>query len=439
MTRPTRRALLLLAAGLPVAALPMLFHGRFAALSVAWLAATALLLGIDAALALRRGEWRVDVVVPDTLFLGDADPLRVELLALRPSLVKEVELRCDLDELFVPADSIPLAVGEDGAARAEIPLAPRRRGRGHVDALWLRWRGPLALIERTLRHRLDRAVPVVPNVRAVRQAAMKLSRASASWAGRKPERYVGDGSEFDSLREYAPGFDPRTIDWKASARHQKLLARELRAERNHQLVLALDCGTRMREPIDGLSRLDRGVNAALLLAWVGVKHGDRVGLFAFDSHPRAFEPPRAGHAAFDRLRRQTAELFASTEASNYTLGLTHLAQKLPRRALIVLFTDFADSIGAELLVENVARLAKRHVVLFVALKDPELERIALAEPRAAPDLFRAVAAEELLRDRADVLQRVARLGVHVIDARAADVTSRLINVYLEMKRRELVA
>jgi uncharacterized protein (DUF58 family) len=439
VTRPTRAALLATSAGLPLAVLPLLLGGRFAALSGAWLVGVALLIALDAALALRGREWRIEVEVPDTLYLGDPDPMEATLRADRPALVRAVEVGFDLDPRFVPAETITLPVGDDGLARARVPLLPRRRGSAKVEAIWLRWRGPLSLVERTRRHALDVVVPIVPNVRAVRQAALKLSRASASFAGLKAERFLGDGSEFDSLREYEPGFDPRTIDWKASARHRTLLARQLRAERNHQLVLALDCGERMREPIDGLSRLDRAVNAALLLSWVGLKHGDRVGCFAFDSHPRAFEPPRSGAGAFDRIRRRTAELHASGEASNYTLGLVHLAQRLPRRALVVLFTDFSDQIGAELLVENVGRLAKRHVVLFVALKDPELERLALAAPADAPAVYRSVAAEELLRDRAEVLEKVARLGVKVLDARAADVTSRLVNSYLEMKRRELVA
>lgn len=444
MIVPTKRALQLVAAGLPLSVVPVVVAPRLWPIGVAFLVAVGVLLLLDALLCTRGDAWRIELALPDTLYMGDPDPMEAELSVPTREFVRRVELCFDVDALLAPPMPITVALvrttgSARRSARVSIPLLPTRRGTAAVEALWLRWHGPFELVRRMLRRSLEKKIAIVPNVRAVHAAALQLARTSAAWAGRKPERFLGDGSEFEALREFQPGFDVRTLDWKASARHATLLCREMRAERNHQLVVALDCGQRMREPIDGMSRLDRAINAALVLTWTGLKHGDRVGLFAFDAEPRAFEPPLAGAASFGRIRRRTAALDASTDASNYTLGLTHLVQKLKRRALVILFTDFADAIGAELLVENVARLARRHVVLFVTLRDPELEGIALAEPKNAAALHRAVAAEDLLRDRAQVLERVARLGVHVLDARAEQVTSRLVNRYLDMKRRELVS
>jgi uncharacterized protein (DUF58 family) len=439
MPHPTPRTLLLLAASLPLSFAPVLLGpatwwlgaAAVAALLIAWL--------VDLLRGARPRDWSVTARVPATLFIGDPDPLAFDVALARPGAARAARLRVDLGERFAPAATVALDLDERGGRSLAVPLAPYGRGIGRVDAVWIEWEGPLRLVRRTLRIALDKEVAIVPNLRAVHAAALELGRAASSISGRKPERFHGDGSEFESLREFEPGFDARTLDWKASARHLRLLSREFRAERNHQLVITLDCGQRMREPIDGVPRLDRAINAALMLAFVGLKHGDQVGLFAFDATPRLFEPPLAGLNTFGRLRRRSAELEASTDATNFTLGLTDLIGRLRRRALVILFTDFADSIGAELLVENVARLAKRHVVLFVAVRDAELERIARAAPRSERDLHRAVVAHDLLHDRAVVLQQVARLGVHVLDARADEVSSKLVNRYLEIQRRELVA
>lgn len=438
MIRPTRRAVLLLAAQLPFALLPFVLGPRWRGPWLLALAATAAVVAADALLARRRSALALTVRAPDHLFIGDPDPAQITLTTAPRGAPRTVAVRIEASERLEPPPTLELAFDATGVAHAELPLRPRSRGEATLTTAWLCWQGPFGLIERIAHQPLDRALLIVPDVRAVKAAAVALARRSP-WAGRKVERFQGDGSEFETLREFVPGFDPRTIDWKASARHLKLLARELRAERNHPLVIAFDTGQRMREPIDGVSRLDRAINAALLLGYVALKAEDRVALFAFDAGVRAFTPFFAGAAQFDRLRRAAAELETATVEANYTLGLTELTRRLARRSLVVVFTDFADAIGAELLVENLGRLARRHVVLLVAVRDAELDRIAGAEPADVQRLHQAVAAAELIRDRARVLEQVRRLGVLVLDAPAESVRVALIDRYLEVQRRELVA
>jgi uncharacterized protein (DUF58 family) len=105
---------------------------------------------------------------------------------------------------------------------------------------------------------------------------------------------------------------------------------------------------------------------------------------------------------------------------------------------VVVFTDFADSVQAELMVENLGRAARRHLLLFVALKDPGIEAIARAEPSDLDALHRAVVAEGMVRDRALVLRRLQRAGVHCLDSDPGRAPAALVNRYLDIKRRELV-
>ena len=128
----------------------------------------------------------------------------------------------------------------------------------------------------------------------------------------------------------------------------------------------------------------------------------------------------------------------SDRETNYTLGLTSIAQRLSRRSLIVVLTDFVDTVSAELMVENLDRLSRRHLVIFVALQDPGLAATADRQPATLLDLNRAVVAGGLLRDREVVLKRLRRLGIYPIDADPAAVSPRLINTYLDIKRRERI-
>jgi uncharacterized protein (DUF58 family) len=267
--------------------------------------------------------------------------------------------------------------------------------------------------------------------------AVRLNTRDALF-GSKAVLQLGDGSEFDALRDYAPGLDRRTIDWKHSARHRRLVSKEFRAERNHQIVLAFDTGYLMREPLAGIPKLDHAINAGLVLAYASLKSGDRVGLFGFDAKPRRYAAPLGGPRQFARLQREAAGLDYSAEEANFTLALADLAGRLSRRSLIVLTTEFIDTVTAELMLENVARLASRHLVLFVTLQDPDLPAIIDAPPRSFAGLARSVVADELRRDRLVVFERLRRLGVQCLEAPHNAIGIELINRYLAIKQRESI-
>jgi uncharacterized protein (DUF58 family) len=232
--------------------------------------------------------------------------------------------------------------------------------------------------------------------------------------------------------------DHRAMDWKHSARHRKLVCKEFRAERNHQIVIAVDTGYLMSEPLGGIPKLDHAINAALLLGYFSLRAGDRISLYAFDSKVRAFSEPQAGVGAFPRLQRMTADLDYQHDETNFTLALAELATRLRRRSLVVVLTDFVDSITAELMVENVQRLARRHLVLFVATRDPSLEAAATGMPVSVRDIGRSVVAGQFDREREVVIERLKRSGVHCIDSLPGQVSVDMLNRYLEIKRRELI-
>jgi uncharacterized protein (DUF58 family) len=314
-------------------------------------------------------------------------------------------------------------------SRSNPDVAARRawRTRTCAGAGRLAWRQRIAP--------LDAKTAITPDLDAIERVAERLFSRSFMH-GIKPMRDRGDGSEFDALAKFETGMDRRLIDWKQSARHQMLLAKEVRVERNHQLAFAIDTGRVMCEPVAGAPRVDWALNAALMLAYVGLKLGDRVSVFGFDARPTLATGFVSGPRAFAQLKLLTARIDYSTEETNHTLGLAALAERLQRRSMVVVFTDFADTISAELMIDNMARLARKHLLLFVAFRDEELESLAEARPQTPEDVSRAVVANGLLRERSLVIARLKRLGVHIVTAPVAKLGPELIAAYDALRRRE---
>lgn len=437
MTRPTRIALLLLFGALPLAAAPAVLG---ASLWTYWFVATvACLIGIaiDAALALPSRRLRIELATPEVLYSG-AEELGTISIEAQVAGAPAIEARVDVGPTLAAIPHLSLRFDEDRRATGTISLRPSRRGEATIDSVWLRWRGPLGLVERIRRIRYDRTIPVIPDIRSVRQEALRFFTHRQFLVGQKVQRYLGEGSEFESLKEYQPGYDPRGLDWKATARHRTLLVREFQAERNHPVVLAIDSGHLMREPIAGTPKIDLAINAALLLAYVALKSGDRVGMVGFDDGIRVAAAPRRGVGSFPRLQERCARLEYSDRETNFTLSVAQISQQVRRRSLVVFFTDFVDSITAELMLDNLRRIGKRHLLLFVRLRDPGLEEIRDRTPTDAGVVHRAQVADQLLRERAEVFAKLRRSGVQCLDLVPDDVSAGLVQKYLRIRNREMV-
>jgi uncharacterized protein (DUF58 family) len=437
MIRPTLRAVLIFAVGIPLALFVVIYDPPLWPLSFNYGLVALFVIGSDMALALSPRLLDVNVTVPDRLYIGEHGVIMVAIAAAGIRRATRFEAMAEQRGDVEPADVVAGDLAPAAAARIALPVVPRRRGRVDVDGVWLRWRGPLSLVEFRRRMPLNRTVDVLPNVRGVHGTTLQFFVQEAIY-GIKAQVQKGEGAEFEALREYAPGLDSRFIDWKHSARHHKLLCKEFRTERNHQVVMAFDTGHLMLDPVDGLARLDHAINAGLVLAWVSLQGGDLVGTFGFDARVRHFMGPVRGVSSFARLQRAVAELDYHYQETNFTLGLAGLNARLKRRALVILFTDFVDTITAELLIESMQRVANRHLVVFVTQRGSMLQRAVDAAPRRFVDVAEAVIAQDFLRERRVVFERLERLGIHCLDVPSQGLPVALINRYLMIKRRGLI-
>jgi len=433
---PTRRAIYLLLLGAPVALVLGLIRPTLWIVAPAWIALILIGLLLDAMLGANPRRLALAAEAPHQAGVGD--PFDLRLVATGPTVPLRAEMALALDERFAPggrlADEMLRASDSDGALVRTLSLAASRRGQARLETLWIRWAGPFGLVWKQRRFALDRVIAVVPSLRAVTEEGRRLFQRD-SWFGLRQQQRRGEGSEYEALAEYQPGMDRRAIDWNASARHVKLLAKEYRVERDNRVILAIDGGRTMAEPVGGMPRVDRAVSAALLLAFAGLKLGDRISLFSFAAKPQALTPAYMHVQDFPALQRAASLIDYAPVESNFTLALSTLGAQLNRRSLIILFTEFTDATSADLMIRAAGRLVKKHRLLFVVIRDDEVEEVERRRPESAADVTRANVAAAMLRDRQLVIARLQRLGADVIEVPADAMGASVVEAYLGIKRQ----
>ncbi len=392
---------------------------------------------VDAWLAGKVLRWGVDA--PADAEVGQ--PVRLSAHAVFANgKLGDAQLALAADPRLVEHGRAVIAVPrshEAGLWAGAMTITPTRRGTALLTTAWLKWQGPLGLGARQAVQALDQQVRIWPDLSPVRSPDLQTFLRNAQ-LGLINRRIRGEGTQFEALSEYEPGMDRRRIDWKASARHTRLFARENESERNNQIVFAFDCGQAMCEPVDGLPRIDRAVSAALTCGYVALKGGDKVALFGFARTPQIMTPFIGDPRAFHRLQSAAAGLDYQPVEPNFTLALATLTAKLKRRSLVVVFSDFTDPTAAELMVESLGRLSGKHLVLFVTMTDSEVEGLVAAHPGDIATLARSVTADSLAQQRKLVLTRLRRLGIDVLEAPWEGIGPRLIDRYLSIRSSEAI-
>jgi uncharacterized protein (DUF58 family) len=326
-----------------------------------------------------------------------------------------------------------------GHALVTYHVRPQRRGLYELGDHHLRWPTPLGLWQRQLTVASRHPVRVYPDVQAVRTYEL-LARQSLENRLVRTVRLRGGENEFEALRDYQRDDEYRAIDWKATARRQKLITREYQQERNQSVLCLLDCGRLMTAESQGLSQLDHALNAVLMLSHVATRAGDQVGLLAFDQRVRAYLPPQGGRRAAQRVVAASYDIHAEMVETDFEAAYGFLSQRLRKRSLVVLFTQVVDEVSARAVVRTVHGMGSRHLPLAVLFRDDTLDQ--MAEPGGVPnrpaELYqRAAAAETILwRDRlARDLQEAGALVLHVSPRK---LTLGLINRYLRIKAQRLL-
>ena len=431
---PSRRWLVVAAGLAGVGLTGTLWSGGLAlmlALDVVWLVA----FGLDALAA--AGSYPIDVEreAPPAFSVGRALPVRYRWRHRTPH-TRTVLVR----------ETLPLPLGFATAVRElrlrpdvvtveDLLVRPVARGRGVGGRLALRVLGPLGLAWWQGRIELPWRVTVFPSLVGASPRALPPQARRRREAGLRTVRRPGEGRLFEGLREWVPGDDTRIIDWKATARRGKPIARQYEDERREYLLIVIDAGRQLTAEVDGTSRLEAVVDAALSLAHAAVEHDDNVGAMIFADTVQSFVPPARGARGLRAVLEALAVAGGRLVEPDYPAAFRYLAARNRRRALTVFFTDVIDRTASEALVAHMATLKPRHVPLAVTLRDPALERLAGSRPDSERAAFERAAAEELLLAREEALIEMRRRGILVLDVAPLGAAAAVVERYHQLKRR----
>lgn len=315
--------------------------------------------------------------------------------------------------------------------RLTTRLRPTRRGDRQADRVTIRSYGPLGLFARQGSHQVPWTVRVLPPFTSRKHLPSKLARLR-ELDGRTSVLTRGEGTEFDSLREYVPGDDTRSIDWRATARQSAVAVRTWRPERDRHILLVLDTGRTSAGRVGDVPRLDASMDAALLLAALASRAGDRVDLLAYDRRVRALVQGRAAGDVLPSLVNAMAGLEPQLiEMDARGLAATAL-RAAPRRSLLVLLTSLDAAPVEEGLLPVLSRLTQRHTVLVASVADPHIASMATSRGTTEA-VYEAAAASQAQAERHRTAEQLRRHGVTVVDATPEDIAPALADAYLALK------
>lgn len=352
-----------------------------------------------------------------------------------------VEL-CLYDEPPAPGliEGLPLLVRVKPLREDHVSyhVLPAKRGKNHFGKIFLqlksRWGFWTILEERET----ELPVDVYPDIQSVRQIELLARQNRLADAGVRMSRFLGRGNEFERLREYRRGDEYRRIDWKATARRNDLVSREYTVEKNQNLIFLLDCGRGMCNEVNDVSHFDRAMNSMILLSYVALRQGDTVGAIAVSNQLEQWVRPMRGRGSLQKMVRQIYDLQPKYESTDYALMVEQLNKRYRKRSLVILLTYAMDEVHQKEITHQLRKLRSPHLFLSAFLKNvPLMERFETT-PTTQMEAFQIAAAGEMLATQSQQIAALQQSGLLVLEAFPHQLSSKLINEYLDIKARHLL-
>jgi uncharacterized protein (DUF58 family) len=369
------------------------------------------------------------------------EPQEVELtIENQGGLARRLRIRDDVPDTF---EAEPAECVVDAPARSRAALVytvvPRRRGSYVMEHVAALVSSRLGLWQRSVVWPARTEIRVYPDIRQIARYTVLARRDRLSTLGVRRTRKLGTDNEFERLRDYIEGDEPRHMDWRATARRRKLTVRAHQVNQSQRLMFLIDCGRMMAgDTGGGLSPLDHALNAMLLLAHVALIRGDQVGLLAFSEGVRAYVPPAGGARRIERLVHSVHNVFPELVEPRYDRAFVELEKRYRKRSLVVLITNLFDDVHAQAVADHLGNLVGRHLPLLVLLRDHDLFALADDAPDSGLAFYQGAAAAAILNWRERTLTALRRRGVLTLDLFPDEMTAPLINRYLQIKARHLL-
>lgn len=333
----------------------------------------------------------------------------------------------------------PIKISPDEISTISSKLRIPERGHYEFGPVWLRLQGPWRLLEGQKSFDCKASIKVMPETYVSKDGLSEDQRAQLLMLDKITRaRQSGAGTEFESLSEYRQGDDPRRIDWRTTARLGHPIIRRYQVERHRDVMIIVDCGRLMGTSTETGSKLDCAIDSTLMLAEVALRHGDRCGVSFFDDRVRGYRTPLSGVNSIHTLAESVYNLQSQWRESDFGAMFAELQLRQARRSLIVLISDIVDIETTARFRTSLARLAKKHVLLFAALRTPMLEQVIHSTVSSQLDGSRQAVAFALLQQRQKALHSLRHGGIHVLDIEPSELTVPLINEFIDLRCQNLL-
>ena len=397
---------------------------------------------VDGLISRSRDRIEVTRRVQEILSLGAQN--RVEITVHnRTERTLRLQVKDDPPAGFITPERVRrMALGPWESRTVSYLTTPHHRGDYDFGDLHVRALSRLRLAWWQQTIPASETVRVYPNLQQLSEFDALARRGRLDDLGLRSARARGEGTEFESLREYVPDDSFRHIDWKATARRNAPITRQYQAERNQTLMLLIDAGRMMSAPAPGaavaMTRVDYAINAALMLAHVATRMGDTVGLLVFSDRVKTFVPPARGGVQTERMIEELYALEAELVEPDFRAAVSFLRARARKRAMICAFTDLVDPEVSSQALSYLSSLRPQHLPLVATIRDTEVEAFAAATPATSGEAYEKAVAERTLGQRELALARLRARGILVCDGTPGDLSARVVNRYLSVKRRGLL-
>ena len=408
-----------------------------------WLASAAIGLAAFALLAVADGRasarsFRMTRIAPDRYALARADTFAYDVENRGATLLRCGIVETPVAKLAIALDGATALVPPRSRTRVEIGFVPRERGRAELGDSYAWYESSFGIVRHRVRLAGAQPIRILPDLSALDNADDLAVRARAIDVGLRRLRRRGQGTEFESLREYGTGDAFRDIDWKATARRGRVMVAQYEVERSQQVIVAIDAGRLMAARLGEHRKLDYAVGAALGVAGLARRAADRVGVHAFAGKTLVAVKPGTGASQAAAIVEALADIEPQFEEPDYQRAALELRRAYRKRSLIVVFTDLFDPVASASVLSALALLVRHHVVLVALMNDAALEDALAAEPADLATAYRSALATSLAAERLRAVAKLQSYGMIVVDVPARELRLATLDAYLNIKTRGLI-
>ncbi len=396
-------------------------------IAVAFVADCFMLWTVDALMAVRH--------CPERLSNGDDNELKIDVESIYrfPIYLHIID---ELPVVFQRRDMdfrVKLAARSSGSVT--YTLRPTKRGLFYFGHLLLFAATPIGLMRRRYVFEEEWNVAVYPSFQRLHRYELAAMNHRLTEVGIKRVRHTGNNTEFEQIRDYVPGDDYRTINWKASARRRHLMTNVYQEERSQQIISIIDKGRMMQQSFAGMTLLDYAINSALVLSYIAMRKSDRAGIATFGARFGTFVPPKSELRHVETILETLYKEQTTFGESDMSVLTDHLDRYLSKRSLLILYTNISGQDALERQMPFLRQLNSRHRLLVIIFEDSELRSYVEQRPVSMEDYFSHVIAEKTIHDQRSLLTYLRQNGIAGLLTSPESLSADVINKYLELKTK----